>query len=239
MRVLCRVISSTIIIGVVCMCAHFSHAQDDEYKHERETMVTQQIIRRGVTDERVLHALRTVPRHFFVPRDQVPFVYEDYPLPIGYNQTISQPYIVALMTELLLLKGDDTVLEVGTGSGYQAAVLAEMGCRVYTIEIIPELAERARMTLEKRGYTNIHVKAGDGYKGWKESAPFDAIIITAAAEEVPPPLIAQLKNGGRMVIHVNAGFGYQMLKVISKDEKGTVHKKDTIPVRFVPLVRKK
>ncbi len=230
---------STIIIGVIGMCVDFSNSDDSNYKQKREEMVSMQIMRRGVSDERVLNAMRTVERHLFVPEHQMPFAYEDYPLPIGYNQTISQPYIVALMTELLKLEGNDTVLEVGTGSGYQAAVLAEIGCKVYTIEIVPELAESARINLEKRGYINIKVKAGDGYKGWEEYAPFDAIIITAAAEEVPPPLIEQLREGGRMVVPVDVDFGYQMLKVISKGENGNIHEKDTIPVRFVPLVRKK
>jgi len=229
--------SLCICLGVVSMTHHGNAQSGDMFSREREEMVQSQIIRRGVTDTAVLRALRAVPRHRFVPADEVKFAYEDYPLPIGFNQTISQPYIVALMTALLHVQKGDRVCEVGTGSGYQAAVLAEMGCTVSTIEIIPELAYRAERLLKQLGYTNVQVKAGDGYQGWKEQAPFDAIIITAAAEHIPSPLVEQLKEGGRMILPVDVLGGYQMLKVIRKKNDSSIHEEDVIPVRFVPLVR--
>jgi len=215
-----------------------SHARDnDQYEKRRAEMVKTQIERRGVHDARVLAAMKKVERHLFVPSGQRDLAYEDYPLSIGLSQTISQPYIVAFMTELLNPKKTDVILEVGTGSGYQAAVLAELVSTVCSIEIIPELAARAKNLLQELGYTNVQVKTGDGYLGWEEHAPFDGIIITAAAEEVPLPLVKQLRNGGRMVLPVNAGPSYQMLKIIEKDDTGKVREKDVIPVRFVPLVR--
>jgi protein-L-isoaspartate(D-aspartate) O-methyltransferase len=209
------------------------------YVRKRDAMVTSQIVARGVKDEEVLRAMRSVPRHLFVPPSQVAFAYNDYPLAIGKDQTISQPYIVALMTELLDLGGDEKVLEIGTGSGYQAAVLAEIVKEVYSMEIIPELAERAEKTLTELGYDTINVRCGDGYLGWPEKAPFDAIIITAAAPHIPQPLVDQLRIGGRMVLPVNTGSGYQILKVLTKTVTGSIEEKDIIPVRFVPLVRNK
>lgn len=202
----------------------------------RERMVQEQIIKRGVKNERVIEALLEVPRHKFVPPEYRELAYIDQPLPIGYNQTISQPYIVALMTELLNLKGEEKVLEIGTGSGYQAAVLAELAGEVYTIEILEPLARDAEKRLKDLGYQNIKVKSGDGFLGWEEFSPFNAIIVTCAPGEIPAKLLEQLKEGGRMVIPV--GERFQELKLVIK-EKGKVVIKDIIPVRFVPMIRKK
>ncbi|OGF66023.1 MAG: protein-L-isoaspartate O-methyltransferase [Candidatus Fischerbacteria bacterium RBG_13_37_8] len=206
--------------------------KDDVYRKKRETMVETQIISRGVKDDRVLEAMRKVPRHLFVPSSDMQHAYIDSPLPIGEGQTISQPYIVALMTELLELKGTEKVLEIGTGSGYQAAVLAELGNEVYSIEIIDKLGKHAEQILTDLGYKNIKIKIGDGYKGWKEYAPFDAIIVTAAPEKIPPPLLEQLKEGGRLVIPL--GEYFQELYLFTK-VKGEIKKKSIIPVRFVPM----
>ena len=202
-----------------------SHARN------RLAMVENQIKRRGVTDPNVLAAMEKAPRHMFVPEDVKKFAYEDEPLPIGLSQTISQPYIVALMTELLELKRDSKVLEIGTGSGYQAAVLAELCDSVSSIEIICELAERADSTLKALGY-HVDVKCGDGFRGWPEKAPFDAIIVTAAPDEVPQPLLDQLAEGGRLVIPV--GTYHQDLKLIRKVD-GKIKETNVIPVRFVPM----
>ena len=198
--------------------------------HER--MVSDQIEARGVSDPLTLAAMRKVRRHEFVPPWLFALAYEDRPLPIGHEQTISQPYIVAFMTEALGLRGGEKVLEVGTGSGYQAAVLAEIAAQVYTIEIVAPLAERARADLARLGYANVHVRAGDGYLGWPEAAPFDAIIVTAAAPRIPEPLKAQLKDGGRLVIPV--GEEYQSLVVLTRT--GSRFAEQTVlPVRFVPM----
>jgi protein-L-isoaspartate(D-aspartate) O-methyltransferase len=183
----------------------------------------------------VLAAMRRVPRHAFVPDDEKAAAYQDRPLPIGYGQTISQPFIVALMTDLLQPAPGLKALEVGTGSGYQAAVLAELGLVVYSIEIVPELAHRARQSLQDNGYGSVQVRAGDGYYGWPEAAPFDGIVVTAAASHVPPPLIAQLKPGGRMVIPVGPPFMVQQLMVVEKATDGTVSNEILLPVQFVPL----
>jgi len=198
----------------------------------RERMVTDQIEARGVVDPRVLAAMRKVPREELVPENVRASAYEDRPLPIGHGQTISQPYIVAEMSAQLELSGDERVLEIGTGSGYQAAILGELAREVYTIEIVEPLAERAAADLERLGYGNVHVRAGDGYKGWPEEAPFDAIIVTAAPDHVPQPLIDQLAVGGRMVIPV--GRGIQNLTLITRDEYG-VRRKTLIGVMFVPM----
>jgi len=202
------------------------------FEKDRQTMVERQIVSRGVKDRRVLDAMRKVPRHRFVPADLASRAYEDNPLPIGWRQTISQPYIVALMTELLDLEPGDKVLEVGSGSGYQAAVLAEIAGAVFTIEIVPELAEVASRNLEACGYGDVRVRAGDGYRGWPDEAPFQAIIVTAAPDHVPRPLLEQLDEGGRLVIPV--GDVYQELVVLTK-ENGAVRRRSTIPVRFVPM----
>ena len=210
--------------------------KEEIQKQQRLRMVTTQIARRGVKDKKVLDAMRKVPRHEFVrPRDRR-HAYDDSPLPIGHGQTISQPYIVAFMTELLDPKLKHKVLEIGTGSGYQAAVLAELASEVYTIEIIKELGKSAKERLARLGYDNADVKIADGYYGWEEHAPFDSIIVTAAASHVPPPLIKQLKPGGKMCIPVGTVFGPQHLFIITKQEDGTVKAKSVLPVRFVPFV---
>jgi len=207
-----------------------------EYQEERDTMVEDQIEKRGVKDPLVLKAMRAVPRHLFVPEDQQKKAYNDYPLPIGYGQTISQPYIVAYMTELMGLKGGERVLEIGTGSGYQAAVLAAITDQVYTVEIIQELGERTIQLLSGLGYQDrLKVKIGDGYFGWEAYAPFDAIIVTAAAGHVPPPLIQQLKPGGRIVIPIGGVYQVQTLMVVHKTMEGEVFTKNMLAVRFVPM----
>ncbi len=203
-----------------------------DFKAMREQMVETQIKARGVKDPRVLSAMLKVERHLFVPKEYRSSAYNDQPLPIGEGQTISQPYIVALMTELLELKGEEKVLEVGTGSGYQAAILAELAKEVYTIEIIETLANSAKKLLSELGYKNIYVKTGDGYLGWPEASPFDAIIVTCAPDHIPQPLLDQLKEGGRLVIPV--GTYSQELKKITK-RQGQFETKDVIPVIFVPM----
>jgi len=205
---------------------------EGDFKAMREKMVETQIKARGVKDPRVLSALLKVERHRFIPKEYLNSAYSDQPLPIGEGQTISQPYIVALMTELLELKGNEKVLEIGTGSGYQAAILGELAKEVYTIEIVESLASSARKRLSELAYQNIEVKAGDGYLGWPEVAPFDAIIITAAPDHIPKPLIEQLKEGGRMVVPV--GTYTQELKKIVK-RSGEIETTDVIPVVFVPM----
>jgi protein-L-isoaspartate(D-aspartate) O-methyltransferase len=206
----------------------------DLYRLARERMVETQIKARGIKDERVLKAMLKVPRHLFVDealRDQA---YGDFPLPIGEGQTISQPYIVALMTEALELKGIERVLEIGTGSGYQTAILAELTLWVYTIERFPTLLERAKKVLNELGYKNISFKLDDGTLGWKEAAPFDAIIVTAASPKIPPPLVEQLAEGGRIVIPVGDEFSQTLIKGVKKG--GKLHTKALEPVRFVKLV---
>jgi protein-L-isoaspartate(D-aspartate) O-methyltransferase len=205
---------------------------EGDFKVMRDKMVETQIKARGVKDPRVLSALLKVERHRFVPEEYLNSAYSDQPLPIGEGQTISQPYIVALMTELLELRGNEKVLEIGTGSGYQAAILAELAKEVYTIEIIESLASRANNRLLELGYQNVKVKSGDGYLGWSEAAPFDAIIITAAPDHIPKPLMDQLKEGGRMVVPV--GTYTQELKKIVK-QPGKIETIDVVPVIFVPM----
>lgn len=200
-------------------------------------MVEVQIRARGVDDERVLTAMRRVPRHLFVPAGLQPFSYGDEPLPIGEGQTISQPYIVALMTDLLEVGEDDVVLEVGTGSGYQAAVLSRVVKQVYTVEIIDTLATQATETLANLGYHNVSCQCVDGYHGWPEHAPYDGIMVTAAAVEIPPPLIEQLRPGGRLVIPVGRPYDYQELVVVEKRHTGEVIEKTVLGVAFVPLTR--
>lgn len=213
-------------------------ATDTTRAAERSRMVAEQIADRGVSDSATLAALRAVPRHRFVPEALQRSAYDDSPLPIGHGQTISQPYIVAFMTEAARLTRDSKVLEIGTGSGYQAAVAAEISQNVFSIEIVPALAERAKAALQATGYGRVQVREGDGFHGWAEEAPFDVIIVTAAAETIPPPLIAQLKEGGRMLIPVGPQFGAQNLVLVTKQE-GRVRSRTLMPVRFVPFTRAK
>ncbi len=198
-------------------------------------MVERQIVARGVRDPRVIQAMLKVPRHLFVPEPYRSEAYQDHPLPIGYGQTISQPYMVAAMTELLELTGDEKVLEIGTGSGYQAAILAELAREVYTVERIPELLEQAKQVIESLGYTNVHFKLADGTLGWPEHAPFDRIIVTAAAPDIPQPLIDQLKPGGIMVIPVGSRYLQTLTKVIKKPN-GKLQVKELFGCAFVPLI---
>ncbi len=211
---------------------------EEVFTIRRKRMVEEQIASRGIRDKRVLAAMETVPRHLFIPEGNRSYSYYDQPVPIGFGQTISQPYIVALMTELLRVGSEDTVLEVGTGSGYQAAILSLLAKRVYTIEIREELGKVAAERLKALGCANVEARAGDGYHGWPEHAPFDAIIVTAAAEHIPQPLIDQLKPGGRMVIPVGGVYEIQDLKLLMKDKSSNVMQESLIPVRFVPLTRK-
>lgn len=232
-------VCSKIIIFCCCLIltgAHVYAEGDTFFLNMRRQMVQEQIIARGVKDKKVLAAMLKVPRHRFVPQSLQRFAYQDHPLPIGHEQTISQPYIVALMSELAQLKPEDKALEIGTGSGYQAAILAEIAREVYTIEILKPLAESSRRRLKELGYANIHVKWGDGYQGWKEFAPYDAIIVTCAPDKVPPALVKQLKIGGRLVIPVGSLF--QELKVITKTQT-RLEEKSIIPVRFVPMIKSK
>jgi protein-L-isoaspartate(D-aspartate) O-methyltransferase len=198
-------------------------------------MVERQLKARGIKDERVLAAMGKVPREEFVLSESRAVSYEDGPLPIGYDQTISQPYMVAFMTEQLRLKPSDRVLEIGTGSGYQAAILAELVLEIYSVEIVEPLARAAEATSQRLGYKNVHVKIGDGYKGWPEAAPFDAIIVTCAPDKVPQPLIDQLKDGGRMIIPVGERFAQQLYLLEKKN--GQLKESATLPVRFVPMAR--
>lgn len=202
---------------------------------ERAAMVQEQLRARDIRSARVLDAMGRVPRHLFVPESQRGAAYADHPLPIGYDQTISQPYIVAFMTQALDVRPTDRVLEIGTGSGYQAAILGELGGEIYTIEIVEPLAERSRALLASLGYRNVHVRAGNGYLGWPEQAPFDRIMVTAAPDEVPPALIAQLKEGGLMAIPV--GTAFQELRILRKTAKG-METLSTLPVQFVPMTGK-
>lgn len=204
----------------------------DPFEADRTSMVLKQLRSRDISDEKVLVAMARVPRHLFVPSALRSMAYSDGPLPIGFEQTISQPYIVAYMTQALELKPGAKVLEIGTGSGYQAAVLGEIAGEVFTIEIVPELAKSAEEILGKLGYRNIHVRAGDGYQGWPDQAPFEAIIVTAAPDHIPQPLIDQLAPGGRLVIPV--GTGNQEMMILTRTSSGVVSRK-TIAVRFVPM----
>jgi len=207
-------------------------AEPGDRREERERMVREQLEARDIEDDRVLAALRAAPRHRFVPSAQRPFAYQDRPLPIGHRQTISQPYVVALMSQLAEVAPGERVLEIGTGSGYQAAVLAELGAEVYSIEIVRPLGERARRDLRAAGYGAIHLRIGDGYAGWPEAAPFDAILLTAAPPSLPEPLLEQLAVGGRLVAPV--GRGRQRLVVVERTPEG-LRRREAIPVRFVPM----
>ena len=225
---------SLIIVFVLWL---YPSLQEKDFSHLREKMVKEQIERRGITDQATLSSMRKVQRHLFVSDDMVDHAYEDRPLPIGYGQTISQPYIVAFMTEIIQPGPDHHVLEIGTGSGYQAAVLSGIVKEVYSIEIIDSLGSQARNRLDKLDYKNIQVRLADGYHGWKDKAPFDAIVVTAAAEHIPPPLIAQLKENGRMIIPVGSPFMIQQLMLVEK-KNGRVHTSGMMPVQFVPFKRR-
>ena len=227
-------LAAVLAAGPACAGAA-TDQQRDAADSPRELLV-RHLERQGIEDVRVLAAMRAVPRHEFVPQSQRAYAYEDRPLPIGLQQTISQPYIVALMTELLGCAPGDRVLEIGTGSGYQAAVLAELGCEVFTIEILAELGERAAATFERLGYVGVHTRIGDGYQGWPDEAPFDGIIVTAAPESIPEALVWQLAVGGRMVIPVGPTGGVQELLLLRKFEDGSLDEQAVIPVRFVPMV---
>ena len=222
-----------LTLSLIMACAAAGNGQD--FQAMRERMVDTQIRARDVQDAAVLQAMRRVPRHLFVPDDMRPYAYDDRPLPIGRGQTISQPYIVGYMTQALQLQPSHTVLEIGTGSGYQAAILAELVKQVYSIEIVPDLAESARRALTQAGYRNVEVRSGNGYLGWPERAPFDRIIVTAAPPEIPQALVDQLAVGGIMVVPV--GTAYQEMVIITKTPSGVTQTR-TIEVRFVPMVSK-
>jgi protein-L-isoaspartate(D-aspartate) O-methyltransferase len=226
-----------VLIVVMAVVLGAGPARADEFQTRRAAMVTWHIAKRGVSDPRVLAAMGAVPRQEFVPDRYRSAAYDDRPLPIGHGQTISQPYIVALMTELVQVKPGDKALEIGTGSGYQAAVLAEITTNVWSIEIIEPLAKSAADRLKRLGYDKVEVKFGDGYFGWPEHAPFDAIVVTAAADHVPPPLIEQLKPGGRMVIPLGGPFQTQWLVLVEKDAAGKIRTRNIAAVAFVPLTR--
>ena len=223
---------------LACVNAEGQSVENDTlfYQLLRQAMIENQIIDRGVSDERVIKAMNDVPRHLFVKESLRDLAYADGPLPIGHNQTISQPYIVAYMTEILQPDTHHIVLEVGTGSGYQAAILSKLVNHVYSIEIIPELGKEATSRLDKLGYDNVTVKIGDGYNGWEEHSPFDRIIVTAAPEQIPKKLVDQLKSGGLMVLPVGKTSFGQDMRVVKKDKTGQVTTQETIPVRFVPMI---
>ena len=227
--------AATACVALLASSLPVANAQSPDRREERDRMV-QQIVRYGVRDSATLDAMARVPRHEFVPAEHRARAYGDHPLPIGLGQTISQPYIVAYMTEMLELRPGIKVLEVGTGSGYQAAVLDAIGCDVFTIEIYEALARSARDRLQRLGFTRVTTRHADGHFGWIEEAPFDAIIVTAAAGFIPPALVEQLRPGGRMMIPVGNPLGVQNLILVTKDEQGNVRTRGVLPVRFVPLV---
>jgi len=238
-------------IGILIIFSLFflvpTHASDEtKYQKRRARLVkeiqasvrdTESYIGKSSLNPLVMKVMGNLPRHDFVPASQKPFAYFNRPLPIGHGQTISQPYIVALMTDLLDVGPNDKVFELGTGSGYQAAMLSELVKEVYTVEIVPELGRSAKKRFQQLGYHNIKSKVGDGYYGWKENAPYDAIIVTAASNQIPPPLLEQLKPGGNMVIPVGAPFTIQQLVLVKKDKQGKIHTQQMLPVRFVPIRR--
>lgn len=226
-----------ILLFCVFLTSSFPVEDQDNYRQKRLEMVENQVAARGINHKPTLEAMRNVERHKLVPGAQVHNAYEDRPLPIGHGQTISQPYIVGYMTEVIRHEPGMKILEIGTGSGYQAAVLAEIVDEVFTIEIVEALAKSAKTNLEKLGYKNIEVKHADGYHGWEEHAPYDAIIVTAASEFIPPPLIKQLKEGGKMVIPVGAPFTPQHLMLVEKRKNGKIKTSNLLPVRFVPFTR--
>lgn len=238
-----RLLAGILILLTLFLCPQLLTAKD-RYQEERQEMVriiendvreTSSYLNKTAIDPKVLSAMAKVPRHEFVPISARNWAYENRPLPIGHGQTISQPYIVAIMTDLIQVNKESRVLEVGTGSGYQAAILAELAAAVYTMEIIEPLGRQAMKKLAALDYNNVTVRIGDGYFGWEEQAPFDTIIVTAAASHIPPPLIKQLKNGGRMIIPVGSKFYVQSLMLVEKDDTGSITARQILPVRFVPL----
>ena len=222
-----------LVFLCVVACSDAKPPKTGDLTAQRETMVETQIAARGINDPATLEAMRTVPRHEFLPMRLREEAYMDYPLPIGHGQTISQPFIVAFMTEAIRPQPGEKILEIGAGSGYQAAILAQMGAEVYTIEIVEPLAEMARQTLGRLGFKNARVMHGDGFRGWPEQAPFDAIIVTCAPDKIPPDLVAQLKDGGRMIIPVGGGMDQELVLLRKKGDK--VEKQSVLPVRFVPM----
>lgn len=247
MKKIKHIIFWLIVIGLILLLFSSHVIGEDVFRRQRGDLVSlirddvvmaSAFLEQGSLDERVLDAIGKVPRHEFVPDDQRPYAYENRPLPIGYGQTISQPYIVAIMTDLLKPKKTGRVLEIGTGSGYQAAILAELVDSVYTIEIVEELAATAAGNLKRTGYDTVYTRTGDGYYGWETQAPFDGIIVTAVASHIPPPLIKQLKPGGRMIIPVGGQFMMQYLTLVIKDFDNKVTTRQILPVRFVPLTGK-
>lgn len=235
-RLIIEILFFTSLIGNISCYSQQKQTEfsSEDYTQKRMDMVERQIVARGVSDERVLNAFRNVERHKFVPESKINKAYGDYPISIGEGQTISQPYVVAFMTEVLELSSDDKVLEIGTGSGYQAAILGEICDSVFTIEIFESLGSKAEQLLSNLGYTNIHVKIGDGYKGWENFAPFDAIIVTCSPKDIPKPLEEQLAEGGRMVIPVGNSFSQNLILLLKT--KNQLHKKNVLPVRFVPMI---
>ena len=234
----------TWLLFVAGSCLPGPAQADDSFRDSREQMIrlieadvryTSSYLKRSSLDQRVLDAMARVPRHEFVPPELVDMAYQNRPLPIGHGQTISQPYIVAIMTDLMDLEPGQRVLEIGTGSGYQAAVLAEIDVRVWSIEIIPALGEQAKTRLQRLGYDKVEVRVGDGYYGWPGNAPFDAIIVTAAASHIPPPLLQQLKPGAKMIIPVGSRFSTQQLLLVTRGENDEFITRQVLPVRFVPL----
>jgi len=242
------ILHGVVVTALVSTLVGARIAAADEFASERRQLMqevmalaqeTGSVTGRRTFDDRVVAAMGRIPRHAFVPADQVPSAYRNRPLPIGYGQTISQPYIVALMTDLARVAPGHTVLEVGTGSGYQAAVMSVLARAVYSIEIIEPLGLQAQQRLKTMGYDNVKVRLGDGYDGWEEHAPYDAILVTAAASHIPPPLVRQLKVGGRMVIPVGAAFMVQQLMLVEKNPDGTITTRQILPVAFVPLTGKR
>jgi len=227
-----------LLPGMVYAESYYSQRKELIEQIEHDVEETHNFLGKDELDRRVIQALRAVPRHEFVPKKEKRFAYQNRPLPIGHGQTISQPYIVAVMTDLLDPGPKDKVLEVGTGSGYQAAVLAEIVDKMYSIEIIEPLAEQASERLKRLGYKNVFTRVGDGYYGWESEAPFDGIVVTAAASQIPPPLIKQLKPGGKMLIPIGSRFMTQVLMLVTKQQDGTIQTRHVLPVRFVPLTGK-
>ena len=242
-----RLIFWLIVIGILLLLFSGHVVAEQDWQRQRQVLVdevaamvssTSDYLQQNTLNKSVLDAMRKVPRHEFIPANRRAYAYLNQPVAIGYGQTISQPYIVAIMTDLIKPKPGDKVLEVGTGSGYQAAVLAELGVDMYSIEIIEPLAKQAALNLKQAGYEKVHTRTGDGYYGWESQAPFDGIVVTAVASHIPPPLIKQLKAGGHMIIPVGAAFLTQYLVLVNKDDQGKITTRQILPVSFVPLTGK-